>query len=406
MQSVRSSVRSLPFIASFAALFMGSATAQEAYIYDYMPNQGVYAYDASSTGKLTPINGSPFKIAGQMVGTNGSYFVTADSTTLYSYKVESNGAIGKQVSDIDTQHYSGSECGTIDTPGDQYKVAQFDHTGQSVYVHLYGAQGTYYQGACDGIQTYGVSKSGTFTFKRATELNQQSSFLFTGDLPTLTGNGKFGFGFEYDVENEDLCNGTSLNLFATESGGVLEYRDNIYSLTPAPPSGFTWLLQAKTDDPTDRIVLAMNSTDDNDCEDYPITFGPTQLASYTVDSEGNLTTTNTYETMPSLPAGNNGTSLMRLDPSGKVLAVATGTGVAFFHFNGASPLTPFTGIIGTSGSITLMAWDSDGRLYAQNSESGKLHVYEATTSAVKELPGSPTVIPFSSPDSSIVVRTK
>jgi hypothetical protein len=64
-------------------------------------------------------------------------------------------------------------------------------------------------------------------------------------------------------------------------------------------------LTAITDDPTDHIALAMNSTTDPDCEDWPY-FRPTQLASYTVDSQGNLTTTNTYETMPSLPAGNDG----------------------------------------------------------------------------------------------------
>jgi hypothetical protein len=31
---------------------------------------------------------------------------------------------------------------------------------------------------------------------------------------------------------------------------------------------------------------------------------------------------------------------MKLDPTGKILAVATGTGIAFYHFNGADPITP------------------------------------------------------------------
>jgi hypothetical protein len=105
--------------------------------------------------------------------------VTADSTFLYSYEVESDGAIGKKVSDINTQHYSGSECGTIAINDAGAAAAQFDHTGENVYVLLYGSQ-TNVNGTCDGIQTYGVSKSGTFTFKGATEFNQPGSDFFTG----------------------------------------------------------------------------------------------------------------------------------------------------------------------------------------------------------------------------------
>lgn len=416
MQPIKFIVRSSALIVCLAVFCTGTAIAQEAYVYDFIPTEGVYAYDASSTGKLALIEGSPFKTAGTggtqndpagaMVGTNGSYFVTADSTTLYAYKVESNGAIGKLVSQIDTQKYSGSECGAIDTnaAASGGVAAQFNHAGDDLYVHLYGAQGPYYEGACDGIQTYGVAKNGTLTFKGVTEVNQDSSFLFTALLPTMIGDGKFGYGYERNLENGDLCDGTTYNLFAAETGGTLSYVSNSYQLPPAPPSGFTWEPGPLTDDPTNHLAIAMGSTSDPDCEDYPITFGPIQLGSYTVDSQGNLTTTNTYETMPSLPPG-DGTNLMKMDPNGKVLAVATGTGVEFFHFNGADPITPFTGVLGgTSGNITNMAWDEDGHLYAQNGKSGDLYIYVVGATTVKEL--SPVSIPYSSPNSSIIVRTK
>ena len=64
-------IRPICLIPCLTMLCTGTAIAQEAYVYDYIPNKGVYVYDASSTGKLTPIKGSPFKPAGQMVGTNG-----------------------------------------------------------------------------------------------------------------------------------------------------------------------------------------------------------------------------------------------------------------------------------------------------------------------------------------------
>jgi hypothetical protein len=63
--------------------------------------------------------------------------------------------------------------------------------------------------------------------------------------------------------------------------------------------------------------------------------------------------------------------------------------VQFFHFNGAAPITKFTGIIGTSGGIASMAWDKYNHLYAWNGASGKLHVYTVTTTSVVEAAGSP-----------------
>jgi hypothetical protein len=163
-----------------------------------------------------------------------------------------------------------------------------------------------------------------------------------------------------------------------------------------------------TDDPTDHVAMAMYSSTDDDCEDDP-SFGPPQLLSATVNSQGIMTTTNTYENMPTL-AGDGWPSSMVLDHTGKILAVATGTGVQFFHFNGAKPITSFTGVIGVSGYITHMSWDTDGHLYAQNGASGKMHVYDVTTKSAKELSGSPTLIPintaYGSAISSFVVRTK
>jgi hypothetical protein len=102
--------------------------------------------------------------------------------------------------------------------------------------------------------------------------------------------------------------------------------------------------------------------------------------------------------MPQL-AGYVGLSpVMKLNPEGTVLAVTVGTGIQFFHFNGAQPITPFTGIIGNYGStsnayITTMAWDKANHLYAMDGRSGKLHVYTITTKGVVEAPGSPYTPP-------------
>jgi hypothetical protein len=204
-----------------ALLWSAAAPAQEAYVYDTVA-KGTYAYDASSTGKLTLIKGSPFQTVGALIGTNGKFLVTADTTTLFSYAVESNGGIGKLASTINTQLYSGSECGTIGyTEGGMVvEPGEFDHTGEKIYVPL---NGEFDEGTCDALQTYGISKTGLLTFKGSTEYNQDN-FGITGgpSLPTISGNGKFAYSFQ-NIVYDNVC-GPFINTFAAESSGVLIYQ--------------------------------------------------------------------------------------------------------------------------------------------------------------------------------------
>ena len=81
--------------------------------------------------------------------------------------------------------------------------------------------------------------------------------------------------------------------------------------------------------------------------------------------------------------------ILSISPSGKVLAAAVGTGIQFFHFNGADPLTKFTGIIGSTGYITSIQWDKSNHLYAINGATGKVHVYNVTPTEADEVSGSP-----------------
>ena len=63
------------------------------------------------------------------IGSNGKYFISLGTDFVHSYAVASNGAIGQQKSQINTQNYTGSDCGS--TTG-----AILDHTGQNIYVEL------------------------------------------------------------------------------------------------------------------------------------------------------------------------------------------------------------------------------------------------------------------------------
>jgi hypothetical protein len=216
-------------------LCTGAAVAQEAYVYDQLLDSSVYVYDASSTGKLTPVKGSPFQPVGQMIGTNGKFFLTADSTTVYSYAIESNGGIGKYVSQIDTQAYSGSKC------GQGVSGAALDHTGSYVYILVTGGQTS-----CSAYQTFEVDKTGFLSFKGAVDLGNFN----TGETPVITGNEKYAIS---DGSNTD--NYQTFKTLTRESSGTL-VRGGEGITFPAAQDG--WLVLSNfSPDPKDHLAVVM-----------------------------------------------------------------------------------------------------------------------------------------------------
>ena len=148
-----------------------------------------------------------------------------------------------------------------------------------------------------------------------------------------------------------------------------------------------------------------------------------QLASYTVDGEGNITSTNTWKNMPTVSSGNallpiDTGSVLSMSPSGKFLAVEiqpdcqscdTPWGFQVFHFNGAAPATPYSPVLLPNVIISQMAWDNSNHLYALGAEIGDLHtlklyVYTVTPTAISEAPGSPYKIAGLSTDLVVVSK--
>ena len=129
--------------------------AHVAYVY-VGTSKGVYLYNATSSGSLSLVSGSPFSIAGSAVGSNGKYFLSLGTNYLHSYPVASNGAIKGQSAQINTALHQGAECGT--TFG-----GTIDRTGTEAYV-LFDWTGPYDDG-CDALQSYKINATtGAFTF--------------------------------------------------------------------------------------------------------------------------------------------------------------------------------------------------------------------------------------------------
>ena len=368
----------------------------------------ISAYAASSTGKLTQVKGSPFKqIAGVMIGNNGSHIITLDATYLHSYPVSAEGVIGAQVSEINTALCAGGSCAGV--PSFQWAQPNFavmDHTGEYVYMisngtNLYGSPVP----ACSALQTFKVSTAGLLTFQNNSISFDNQDILHL----TVTGKSKFGILTGKSTANGDLVYTT----LARASNGDLSAAPNVEPFitapnasqpTPKPESDsfYAWPQFGESPDPTDHLAVQVEEI--AGCESIPEAIAGTNeagcvsestyLASYTVNSKGQLSTTNTWENMPLAPAQTCCSDDLILNPAGNMLAVAAGTNVDFFKFDGASPVTPLSNstIVGRNGSIVSMAWDNASHLYALNNVSGKLHVWTVTSRAQSKLPARHTAM--------------
>ena len=134
--------------AAFAQQSTSSVTATTispvAYVYvSSSPTTGKFeitAYKADSTGRLTPVIGSPFSADVQDMALNGKWLFGTNGTYIYSFRIESDGAV-QQVSMINAAVHNPSPSG-----GPTFLF--LDHTGATLYdgdTYAYGTGSNAYQ---------------------------------------------------------------------------------------------------------------------------------------------------------------------------------------------------------------------------------------------------------------------
>lgn len=386
MQSVLKQVASIGCLVScataptFAQGFNATAAATPApvaYVF-VQTHQGVDVFDANTAGQLTLVSGSPFATAGQMGGINGKYLISVGTDYLHTYPVESNGSLGKQTSEINTQSYGGSQCGTTDNAG-----VMLDRTGNYFYVQLYGA--TYTSGGdtyvlCSDWQSYKLSMAGQFTFLG--DLQNEAGYhgnAFTEPISAISSSDKFAYGAYDDVYAMDWAP------FAITSTGELGTNSSFKQVGPTPEP-------TTSGDPNNYFPLDMTADTNNHLailmyEAFAQNPPPPQLASFVINAKGQITSTNTWQNMPT-PAITNIENIS-MSTSGKLLAVYGNPGLQIFHFNASSPITPYTSVLLPNASINQVAWDNNNHLYALSYASGELYVYTVTPTSVTPVSGSP-----------------
>jgi hypothetical protein len=341
-------------------------SAPVAYVY-VASNQGngqsniVIGYSASATGTLTPIAGSPFQENAGSMAVNGKYLIAANNTNspnIDTLQIGSNGALTLVTSTPCVQ--TGDTClyGTN---------LFFDHTGSDVYVMELD------QDHNDLTASFAVDQSsGALRY-----LGNTVTGAFPGDYTSAFFIGDNVYAYS---ANQSGCMYPGIFGYQRESSGFLNLINAKFNLPTPPPGVNLYYPDLLVADPNNNLAFLEQPTNAPECA-----AGPLQIAVYTVAANGNIHTKSTYKDMPATLIQNF--SDMKMSPSGQLLAVAGQEGLQVFHFNGANPVTHYTGLL-TRDPITQMFWDNSNHLYAISS-AGKLYVGTITPTKIAMAPGSP-----------------
>jgi hypothetical protein len=328
----------------------------------------INAFAAASDGKLTDVPGSPFPASVQAMAVNGRWLFGADGIDIYSFAIASDGAL-KEMSSINAQQYNGYNN------GGPVKLF-FDHTGTTLYDEdIYGNNG-----ANNTYQFFGVDRStGVLGYLGATT-SASPDFL----MLTFLGDNEYAYGSSCYLSSPNIYG------FGRSSSGTL----TDLNIRPSIPviAGGGYCPYRATAGPGNNVAISLTPTDGY----TPI--GPAQLAVYTADSSGNLTTNSTAANMPQVAVGN--IIDIKISPSGRLLAAAGSGGLQVFHFNGPNPIMDYTGLL-TIDEVDQLFWDNDNHLYAISQSAGQLYVFTVTPKSFGQAPGSP--YPITSPQNVVVL---
>jgi hypothetical protein len=319
----------------------------------------INAYAAFSNGSLAKVTGSPFAAKVQYLALNGKWLFGTNGVDIYSFAIQSNGALRDGPS-VNAQAFN-----QYPTDGGPQNLF-LDHTGQSLY-----DGDIYIDGANNGYQSWKiVGTTGQLDF--AGKVGPYSPSL--GSALSFLANNVYGYSAG--------CYKGSPNIYGYKRGstGTLTALNIRPSIPPTNIAGSGYCPYLAAADRANHVAVSLTPF-------APFYFtGPPQIAVYTANTSGSLTTTSTASNMPKSAVGQ--VTFMNMAPSGKLLAVAGSGGLQVFHFNGPYPVTKYTGLLTTS-KVDQMFWDNANHLYAVSKSAGKLYVFTVTPTYVAQASGSP-----------------
>ena len=335
------------FVGLFAVIELAhfasaQTTTLNAYVYVINrlngPINELDGFSADSTGALTALPGSPFwtSITASQFWTlahTPNWLFLSDEVKIYSFSIASNGALTLK-SSINAQQFSPAGSDVI-------SALSLDRSGLT----LYAAATEQSAATGNAILAFHKGSNGVFTYLGSTDYPDRNGFSdIFGDASS-----RLDFISNNQYAYNAGCDNGNASWFAAQrnfSDGTLG-RFPINPTIPSNPNG-NYCPIASAVDPTNHLAVGL----------FLEQSGPAQLAVYTADSSGNLTTTSTAQNMPTTAVGDG---VMSISPAGNLLAIASGRGLQVFHFNGSNPITPYTKQLAVACND--LAWDKHNHLY-------------------------------------------
>jgi hypothetical protein len=363
--------------------YQRAASAASPVAYVYVAKQThIQGFAVASNGRLTSLPGAPVMGSVSAMALNQKYLfgVGDNGADIYSYAIAADGTLNL-VATTNVRQYD--DCGI------GLNLLTIDPTGSTLYTTSPG---------CSGNAAFKIDQG-----------NGQLQFVGTGTQEfgysklVLLGNDQYAY--ELGCSVEDTPENFALRYQRQGDGFLTLLNDNPVPMPPAsdPHNDYycptvighqPWEqdLNSAASDGTNHLAIAVQ---DFSLETFAFK-GPVEIATYTADAQGNLTTNSTWSNMVQT-AQQDTVSAMSISPTGQLLA-AGAQGFQVFHFNGGAQATAYTALRQVNDQLLQFGWDADNHLYALS--PGQLRVYTATPTSVTEDPGSPVSIPDAS---SIVV---
>lgn len=350
-----------------------SSVGDATYIYvSASPGQGTYEVDGFSTGSngaLTPVTGSPFSTTGYgslSMTTNGSLLFGTDGYSIDSFSIAENGAL-RQIHSFNAGYLSGSGTGPIGGPVNLF----FNTSASTLYDGFANLDGT----ENNGYQALSVTTSGGVSL-----IGNQ------GAGPALGGVLAFSADDQFAYTSSCYHGIPAISGFARGSNGKLTgLTGQGFLAMPVAPSGDNYCPNGAATDTSNHLILSVGLAPPDGMQPT----GPWQLATYSIDSSGQVSTVSTSSTMPTTNVGSP--TSYQFSPDDKYLAVGGPLGLQVFAYDANTGTISDLGnsAVLTGDDVSQVAWDGKDHLYALADRAGSLYVYSVGSSGESAVSGSP-----------------
>jgi hypothetical protein len=334
----------------------------------------VYSLAVSSSGSFTHVDtvSSPTAIYHLSV-TKSLLFGIDNASNIYTYSISSTGAL-KLVSTTNAGKY-------VSGFSSQYSavVLQVDPAGATIYTMVGTSQTDWY------LESFKIESNGELQFLGSAYADphaiNQIRFVQNGQYAMTDGCYNTAAGASFTTDSNDI---SDLVEYQHESNGFLTYIGTSND-PPTAKGDDDYCAGLNASDPTDHVAIGFTLFDPAGDDTEP----GMALGAYTVT--GTPTTTSTYENMPVTSVGDPYS--MSIDPTAKILAVGGEGSFQLYHFNGADPITQYSGVIQTNDLIRDIGWDKSSHMYLLTDHS--VDIYNISTTSYTELKPWEFTAPYS-----------